>query len=46
MKCEYCGEPMEMISGILVCPVCDMLNKTIEEEPWIQGENDDNSEIT
>ena len=25
------------------CPDCDMLNKTIEEKPWIQGDKDDSS---
>ena len=43
MKCPDCGETMEMISGILVCPECDMLNKTIEEKPWCQGDKDDDN---
>jgi len=44
MKCPDCGIEMDMISGIMVCPDCDMLNKTIEEKPWIQGDKDDNSQ--
>lgn len=44
MKCPDCGIEMDMISGIMVCPECDMLNKTIEEKPWIQGDKDDNSQ--
>ena len=44
MNCPDCGKPMDMISNIYVCRDCEMLNKTIEEEPWYQGEEsqDDN----
>ena len=41
MNCPDCGVTMEMISGLMVCPDCDMMNKTIEEKPWTQGEEDD-----
>ena len=44
MRCPDCDAVMDIISGIPVCPECDMLNKTIEEEPWFQGDKDDNSE--
>jgi len=44
MRCPDCDTVMELISGIMVCPECDMLNKTIEEKPWIQGDKDDNSQ--
>lgn len=45
MRCPDCDTEMEMISGIMVCPECEMMNKTIQEEPWFQGEDDDNSKI-
>jgi len=45
MKCPDCGKEMEMESGMMVCLNCDMLNKTIQEEPWFQGEKNDSSEI-
>ena len=44
MRCPDCDTVMELISGIMVCPECDMLNKTIEEKPWIQGDKDDSSD--
>lgn len=46
MKCPECGEEMIMVKGCLICPVCDdiELNKTLDAEHWIQGNNDDNSQ--
>ena len=43
MTCPDCGKQMDLISGILVCPDCDMMNKTIEEAPWYQGDKDDSN---
>ncbi len=43
MNCPDCGEPMDMISNIFVCRECEMMNKTIEEKPWIQGDSDDSN---
>ena len=45
MNCPDCGKEMVMESGMMVCPDCDMLNKTIQDKPWFQGDKDDNSEI-
>ena len=44
MNCPDCGKPMDMISNIYVCRDCEMMNKTIEEESWFLGEDDDSSE--
>ena len=39
-KCPDCGNHMEYINSVPVCPVCDEpMNKTMEDDKWVQGDN-------
>jgi uncharacterized Zn finger protein (UPF0148 family) len=41
MRCPDCGEHLEMINGVPVCPNCDLsddMNKTMEDDKWSQGD--------
>ena len=37
MKCPDCGENVDYINGVPVCPVCDEpMNKTLDDDKWVQ----------
>lgn len=38
MICERCEKPL-MPDEVKLCSQCDVMNKTIEEDTWIQGES-------
>ena len=45
MKCPDCGEEMVYMAGETVCLDCDApMNKTMEDDKWIQGDKDDSNE--
>lgn len=44
MKCPDCGELMEMLAGLPVCPVCDEpMNKTLDDDKWVQERKHDSN---
>ena len=43
MKCPDCGGPLEMMSGMLICPDCEGLNKTLDDDTWYQGDLDEDN---
>ena len=46
MKCPDCGTEMINMAGELICPVCDEpMNKTMNDDKWIQGDKNDSDEI-
>lgn len=41
MKCPDCGNHMEYINKVPVCPVCDEpMNKTLNDDKWVQERKD------